>query len=357
MTLPAPFLGFPDRTPDELLDLVELARDLKGGRARGHLQGKVVVLYFMNPSLRTRASLEAGVARLGGSTVVLDAGSGGVWGLEHRDGALMDGAAAEHVREAAKVLSRYGDAIGVRAFAEGKSWPADRAEPMLSAFGRHATVPVFSLEGAARHPLQGLADAQTLQEKLGEPRGKKLVLSWLPHPSKALPMAVPNSVVEAGALLGMEVVIARPDGWALDPSIVAAADALARARGGSVHETTDRDAALRGAHVVYGKSWGSIERYGNPEGERAVRSAVGGPWVMKGSDLAKGAGDDGAWFMHCLPVRRGVKVLDEVLDGPRSAVIDQAENRLWTSQAVLLRLLDGGIQRMGKPAREGPLLA
>ncbi len=351
-----PFLGFPDRTPDELDDLVTLASDLKAGRVRGHLQGKVVVLYFMNPSLRTRASLEAGVARLGGSTVVLDAGSGGVWGVEHRDGVVMDGTAAEHVREAARVLSRYGDAIGVRAFAGGKDWPEDRSEPLLSAFGKHATVPVFSLEGAARHPLQGLADCQTIREKIAEPKGKRFVLSWLPHPSKALPMAVPNSAVEAAALCGMEVVIARPDGWGLDPSVLAWADQLARARGGSVTETSDRDAALTGATVVQGKSWGSITRYGDPEAERGLRAALAPTWIMRQKDLAKGA-DGGARFMHCLPVRRGAKVEDAVLDDPRALVIDQAENRMWTAQATLLRLLDGGVLRVGRPPREGPLLA
>lgn len=346
-------LGFPDWERAALLDVVDLARDLKGGRARGWLGGRVVVLYFANPSLRTRASVEAACARLGASAVVLDAGSGGVWGLEHRDGVVMDGAPAEHVKEAARVLSRYGDAIGVRAFAQLKDWREDKAEPLLSAFARHATVPVFSLEGSCRHPLQGLADVQTILERLPDPRGQKLVLTWAPH-FKPLPMAVPNSVVESGALLGMDVTIARPDGFALDPELMAAADAVARQNGGRVRETSDRASALAGARVVYAKSWGALRHYGDWEAEKSVRAASMSGWVVRAPDLEQG---DDPFFMHCLPVRRNLKVEDAVLDGPRSAVIQQAENRLWTAQALLLRLLDGGVTRDGRPPAPGPLLA
>ncbi|MBX3468297.1 MAG: N-acetylornithine carbamoyltransferase [Planctomycetes bacterium] len=353
MSAPRTLLGFPDWEPAALLDLVDLARDLKGGRARGHLGGRVVVLYFANPSLRTRASVEAACARLGATAVVLDAGAGGVWGLEHRDGVVMDGTAAEHVKEAARVLSRYGDAIGVRAFAGLKDWGEDRTEPLLSAFARHATVPVFSLEGSARHPLQGLADAQTILERLPDPRGQKLVLTWAPH-FKPLPMAVPNSVVETGALLGMDVVVARPEAMALDPEVLAAADALARARGGSVRETSDRQAALEGARVVYAKSWGALRHYGDWEAEKPLRAQENPRWVVRAADLERGADP---FFMHCLPVRRNLKVEDAVLDGPRSAVIQQAENRLWTAQAVLLRLLDGGVSRQGREPSEDLLIA
>ena len=355
------FLGFPDWAPERLLDVVDLAADLKGGRARGHLGGRVVVLYFMNPSLRTRASLEAGVARLGGSTVTLDAGAGGVWGLEHEDGVPMLGGPAEHVREAARVLSRYGDAIGVRAFARFKRWEEDKAEPLLRAFARHATVPVFSLEGSCRHPLQGLADALTLRERLGDPRGKKLVLTWAPHP-KPLPMAVPNSVVEAGALLGMRVTVARPPEFGLDPELLAEARALARARGGDVEETDDRAAALAGAEVVYAKSWGALGCYGDVEQEGIARARAGARWTVRPADLEPAASPSGqtgagALFMHCLPVRRNVVVEDAVLDGPRSVVVQQAENRMWTAQALLLRLLGGGVARPTPRPDDGPLYA
>jgi N-acetylornithine carbamoyltransferase len=345
------FLGFPDWAPERLLDLLELAADLKAGRATGSLRGKVIALYFQNPSLRTRASLESAAFRLGAHPIALNAGAG-TWDVEHRDGVVMDGPAQEHVREGAPVLARYADAIGVRAFPRLASWEEEKREPVLSAFARHARCPVFSMEGAARHPLQGLADALTLQERLGDPRGQRFVLTWAPHP-KPLPMSVPNSAVEAAALLGMEVVVARPDGFGLDPEVLGWADALARSRGGSVRETTDRDAAFAGARAVYAKSWGGLRWYGEWAREAEVR-AQHRHWTLRAADLERGRDP---FFLHCLPVRRNVVVEDAVLDGPRSAVVDEAENRLWTAMALLLRLLRGGVQREDHPAREGPLLA
>lgn len=345
------FLGFPDWAPERLLDLLDLAADLKAGRATGSLRGKVVALYFQNPSLRTRASLESALFRLGAHPIPLNAGAG-TWDVEHRDGVVMDGPAQEHVREGAPVLSRYADAIGVRAFPRLADWSLERSEPVLSAFARHATVPVFSMEGAARHPLQGLADAQTLRERLGDPRGQRFVLTWAPHP-KPLPMAVPNSAVEAAALLGMEVVVARPDGFGLDPELLAWADTLARARGGSVRETTDRDEALTGARAVNAKSWGGLAWYGDWDREGVAR-AQHRHWTLRAADLQRGADP---FFLHCLPVRRNVVVEDAVLDGPRSAVVDEAENRMWTAMALLLRLLRGPVHRETAAPDEGPLLA
>ena len=344
------FLGFPDWSPERLLDLLDLAADLKAGRASGSLRGRAVALYFQNPSLRTRASLESGLFRLGAHPISLVAGAG-TWDVEHRDGVVMDAGAQEHVREGAPVLARFADAIGVRSFPRLQSWEEDKAEPVLSAFARHAGKPVFSMEGAARHPLQGLADALTLRERLGDPRGQRFVLTWAPHP-KPLPMAVPNSAVEAAALLGMEVVIARPEGFHLDPGIVAWSDALARSRGGSVRETADRDEALQGARAVYAKSWGGLAWYGRWTEEAEAR-AQHRHWTLRARDLERGRDP---FFMHCLPVRRNVVVEDAVLDGPRSAVVDEAENRLWTAMALLLRLLRGGVARE-RESREGPLLA
>lgn len=344
------FLAFQGWNPANLRKLVDLARDLKSGRARGNLDGKVVALYFMNPSLRTRASMESACARLGARAITLDAGAGGVWGLEHRDGVKMDGPAAEHVREAAPVLARYADAIGVRAFPKLEKWAEDKAEPMLSAFARFSPKPVISLEGSARHPLQALADAMTLVERFERPLGRKFVVTWAPHP-KPLPMAVPNSAIEAGALAGMDVVLACPPGWELDPDVVAGAQQLARHTGGRVSTTTDQAAAIEGAHAVYAKSWGALSHYGRWEDEARARAAHAS-WTV---DERKLAHTNDAVFMHCLPVRRDVVVTGEVLDGPRSIVVDQAENRLWTAMAVLLELLQGSVRREEPPA--SPLLA
>ena len=345
------FITWEGWTPGELRGLLELAGDLKAGRTSGDLTGKIVALYFMNPSLRTRASMESACARLGAKAITLDAGAGGVWGLEHRDGVKMDGAAAEHVREAAPVLARYADLIAVRAFPKLEKWADDKAELMLRAFAKHSPKPVLSLEGSSRHPLQGLADALTLRERFPRPLGKKLVVSWAPHP-KPLPMCVTASALEAGALAGMEVVLAHPPGWELDPDHLESARPIARHPGGRVTTTTDQDKALEGAHAVYAKSWGALSFYGRWEDEAKARAPLGG-WLVNEKKLAR---TDDAIFMHCLPTRRDVEIGADVLDGPRSVVVDEAENRLWTAMAVLLQLL-GGASRRTEGLPPGPLLA
>jgi N-acetylornithine carbamoyltransferase len=246
----------------------------------------------------------------------------------------MDGGAAEHVREAAPVLSRYLDVLGVRAFPQGLRWAADRTDPVLSAFARHAEVPVINMESAVWHPCQALADALTWRE-LGLGRGDKLVLSWAWHP-RPLPLAVPLSVLAVAAQRGLDVTVLRPDPYALDPEHMARATELAAATGGSVHETDDL-AALEGARVVYAKSWGSLKAYGTPDKEAGIRSSFR-DWQVTAEWMAR---TDGGRFMHCLPVRRNVVVADEVLDSKTSVVVDQAENRLHVQRTLLLEMLGG----------------
>ena len=324
-------LGFPDWERAALLDVVDLARDLKGGRARGWLGGKVVVLYFANPSLRTRASVEAACARLGASAVVLDAGSGGVWGLEHRDGVVMDGTPAEHVKEAARVLSKYGDAIGVRVFASLKNYAEDRDEAVFSALLRASRVPLINLESAFWHPCQALADGLALQQQFGEQcQQKKFVLAWCYHP-KALPMAVPNSALTTAARMGFDITVLRPEGFDLDAQVMDYSRELAHAQGGSLRISSDRDASLAGANVVYAKAWGGVGAYDDPAREQAAREAQRS-WRLSTRDLALG---DDPYFMHCLPVRRNVEVDDAVIDAPRSLTQAQAMNRLHAQKAIL----------------------
>ena len=308
--------------------LVELARRLKRQPpAHRPLAGKSVGLVFMNPSLRTQTSFEVAAAMLGAHPVTLQVGGGGTWKLEAREGAVMDGDCAEHAKEAVAVLSRYVDLLGVRCFPGGKSWEEDRRDPMLSAFVKYATVPVVSLESALGHPCQALADLMTIREK--RPRAKKFLLTWAPH-VKALPTAVPNSAAEMAARAGLDLVVARPEGYDLDAGVMESVRAAARAAGGSVTVTDDLDAAYDGADVVYAKAWGSLESYGRPPAPRPE-------WRVTAEKMAR---TNDAAFMHCLPVRRNVVVDDAVLDGKWSVVIDQAENRLHTAKAVLLSLLE-----------------
>jgi N-acetylornithine carbamoyltransferase len=291
---------------------------------------KALGLVFMAPSLRTRASMEGAAARLGAHAAVLTPGQG-TWGLEHRANVKMDGVAAEHVREAAGVLSQYYDALGVRTFATLTDRLSDRADAVFDAFVQSATVPVVSLESARWHPCQALADAAALRVHYGkELKGRKFVLQWAPHP-KALPRAVPNSALLMAARLGFDVTVARPDGFALEPDVMAAARETAARSGGSVSETDQVDAAAEGAHVVYAKAWSGAAVYDDPDAEAAAR-AKHAKWTVTERRMDR---TDEAAFMHCLPVRRGVVVEDAVLDGPNALHLRQAAFRLHAQMAIL----------------------
>jgi N-acetylornithine carbamoyltransferase len=327
-----------DEWPDEaILGLLDRAAALKSGAASGSLAGRILSMVFFDPSLRTRTSFEVAILKHGGHAVTLEPGKGS-WALEHRDGVVMDGSYVEHIAEAAPVLSRYADALAVRAFPSAPTWAEARRDAVVRGFARHATVPVINLESARRHPCQELGDALTLREKLGEPRGKKFVLTWAWHP-KALPTAVPVSAALAAARLGMQVVITRPDGWQLDPDDMQVMRDCAARQGGSVVEVDDMDAAIAGADAVYAKSWGCLADFGNPQAESARRASLRG-WCVDERRMGATRGGRGV-FMHCLPVRRNVVVTDGVLDGPWSVVTDQAENRLHVQRALLLELLGG----------------
>jgi N-acetylornithine carbamoyltransferase len=330
------FLALEDWGAEEVEGLLALAARVKRGEVSGGLEGKVLAMVFMDPSLRTRTSFEAAMFLHGGHAVVLEPGRGS-WSLETEPGAVMDGDNVEHIVDAARVLGRYADALGVRAFPRGKEWAQARQDAIVRSFARHCEQPVINLESARRHPCQALADAMTLREKLHETAGKRFVLTWAWHP-KALPTAVPVSAALAAASLGMEIVIARPPGFELDPEDTALVRRLAQQSGGEfVHIIDDPDDAMVGAEAVYVKSWGAVKLYGQPEEEAALRAGLR-DWRLTPGRLRSTRGGKGI-VMHCLPVRRNVEIDDAVLDGPNSVVVDQAENRLHAQRAVLLELI------------------
>ena len=321
---------------EEIDELLALAARVKRGGISGGLARKVLAMVFMDPSLRTRSSMEVAMFLHGGHALCLEPGKGS-WSLETEIDAVMDGSTVEHVIEAARVLSRYADAIAVRTFPRGTNWRVEREDRTIRNFARFSTRPVINLESSRRHPCQGLADAFTLREKLGDPAGKRFVLMWAWHP-KPLPTAVPASAAIAAAHLGMQVTIARPAGYDLDPDDYAAIRSVVAASGGSLAITDDFNDAIEGAHAVYPKSWGSLAHFGNPEAERAGREGKRA-WRLT-RDLMRRTSDGIA--MHCLPVRRNVEIDGDVLDSPSSAVIDEAENRLHVQRALLLELIGDG---------------
>jgi N-acetylornithine carbamoyltransferase len=314
--------------------LLELAARLETSPEPQALAGKVLALLFLSPSLRTLASFQAAMTRLGGGSFVISP-SMSIHGLETRSGIVMDGMAAEHIREAVPVIASYGDAIGIRAFADRESLDDDLADKQFNELRELCDIPKINMESAINHPCQSLADWKTMND-IGIPQqGGKFVLSWAYHP-RALPLAVPSATVHMAAMRGMDVTVLRPEGFELPEAVMHKAKQAAASSGGSVSETADRAAALEGAHVIYAKSWSSTRHYGDNPAEEELRRGledwcVDEPWFATAQEDAR--------FMHCLPVRRGVVVADRVLDGPRSVVIQEARNRMYAQMAVLHQML------------------
>lgn len=327
------FLSVESWSDAEVDGLLALAARVKRGEVSGGLERRVAAMVFLDPSLRTRTSFEAAMHLHGGLAIPVEPGRGS-WAMETEPDVVMDGATVEHLIEAARVLGRYADVLGLRAFPRGDDWALTRQDRVHVDFARHCEKPVINLESARRHPCQELADGLTLREALPDPRGRRFVLSWSWHP-KALPTAVPASAALAAARQGMEVVIAHPPGFELDPEDLATIEGLARRRGGSLQVSQTLEPALEGAEVVYVKSWGALSAFGRPEAEQALR-APHREWRGSAALLGRAPA---AKVMHCLPVRRNVEIDAAVLDGPQSIVIEQAENRLHAQRALLLRLL------------------
>jgi len=333
---PMDFLNTIDFSKEQLEGLFSSAVRFKSGADNSKpLAGKSVALVFFNPSLRTRASMQVGIYELGGNAVVIEPGDTS-WTLEHREGAVMDSDKTEHIAEFVRALERYCVAIGVRTFATLKEWDEERTDPVLNAFARYASVPIINLESAMHHPCQSLADMLTIREKLGVGR-KRVLLMWAWHP-KPLPMAVPNSFTLAAAQMGHDLLIAHPAGYELDEELMETSRRLASAAGGTLEITHDIESAFSGAEVVYAKSWGGKEFYGNSEQDIIKRSQYRRKWIVNEEKMAR---TDNAIFMHCLPVRRNVIVTDEVIDSASSVVIDEAENRLHVQKAIMKLVLGG----------------
>ncbi|MBL8047479.1 MAG: N-acetylornithine carbamoyltransferase [Chthonomonas sp.] len=321
------FLSLRDFSREQIQALVDLGRELKANPHGDRLHKRVIGLLFMNPSLRTLASFQAAVGQQGGTSVVIQPGAGS-WTLEFHDGAVMDGAAVEHVREAIPVLAAYCDVLGIRSFADQTYIATDLADQRMRHLAALSPKPVINMESASDHPCQALADWMTLDE-LQVPANGKFVLSWAWHP-KPLPYAVPRAALNMAALRGMDITVLCPEGYDLPEAMMTEA-------GAHIRTSHDRADAMDGAQVLYCKSWCSPEFYGQPEAELAKRADLR-DWCVRESWFA--TADPQAKFMHCLPVRRNVKVADEVLDGPRSVVIQQAENRLHAQKSVLISQLE-----------------
>ena len=303
---------------DNLSKWVKEAIDLKKNplKHQGLGKNKTIGLLFFNNSLRTRLSTQKAAINLGMDPIVMNFGSEG-WALEFEDGTVMDQGKSEHVKEAAQVISQFCDVIAIRAFASLTDKEKDLAEEVLAAFVKYATVPIVNMESSVGHPLQALADAITMEEFKVSHR-PKVVLSWAPHP-KALPHAVANSFIEMMQKQNAEFVITHPKGYELNPEIVK----------DSIVEYS-QEKAFENADFIYTKNWSSFNDYGKVISQD-------NSWMITSDKMEK---TNDAKFMHCLPVRRNVVVTDEVLDSENSIVIQQANNRTYSAQVVLKRILE-----------------
>ncbi|MEE2690739.1 MAG: N-acetylornithine carbamoyltransferase [Pseudomonadota bacterium] len=331
------FLNTADWSRAELQAMLDDARAMKASPYGDALKGKTVALLFLNNSLRTRTSFDVGAHQLGGHAVVLSP-SGGMWPLEFEDGVVMDGEAEEHVKEAAKVLSRYCDMIGVRAFPKFIDWNEDRKDKILNAFARYADVPVINME-TITHPCQEMAHIMALQERfemddLGPLDGKKFLLTWTYHP-KPLNTAVANSALMIAAKFGMDVTLLCPTpDYVLDERYMAQAEKDAKANGRTLTLSHNIEEAYKDADVVYAKSWGALPYFGNWAPEKPIRDAHKHFIV----DEAKMRLTNNALVSHCLPMRRNVKMTDAVFDGPTCIAYEEAENRLHVQKAIMKAL-------------------
>lgn len=273
---------------------------------------KTLVMLFFNASLRTRLSTEKAAKNLGMDVMVLNVNDS--WKLEFEDGTMMNFNTAEHIKEAAQVVSQYADIIAVRAFPSLKDKAKDSSDLVLNSFVKYATVPIINMESAVAHPLQALADAITIEESktIQKP---KVVLSWAPHP-KALPHSVANSFVKMMSEIDIDFSITHPEGYELDTQITK-----------GIPIEYNQQKALQDADFVYVKNWSSYSEYGKILSEDSN-------WMLNKETLGN------AKFMHCLPVRRNVVVEDAVLDSDASVVIQQANNRTYAAQIILKKIIE-----------------
>ena len=300
-----------DKTIKEAIELKENPKKYKNLG-----ENKTIGLLFFNPSLRTRLSTQKAALNLGMDVIVMNFGSEG-WQLEFEDGRVMNGSKSEYIKEAAQVISQYCDIVAVRAFAKLENRENDLQDEVMNGFVKYASIPVVNMESAVGHPLQALADAITIEEyKIV--KIPKVVLSWAPHP-KALPHAVANSFIEMMQLQDADFVITHPEAYELNPEITK----------NSVIEY-NQEKAFENADFVYVKNWSSYKQYG-----QVLKTDSN--WMIN-TDKMKFTNN--AKFMHCLPVRRNVVVADEVIDSENSIVIQQANNRTYSAQIVLKKILE-----------------
>ena len=328
------FISTHDWSKSDLQEILDYAKDLKTNKFQNNLKNKSIALLFFNPSMRTRTSFELGIQEMGGLAVVLHPGKD-AWPIEFKLNEVMDGEAEEHIIEVAKVLSSYCDLIAIRSFPKFKNLEEDLSDNVIKSFAKYASVPVVNME-TITHPCQELAHILTMQEQLGDLSGKDYLLTWTYHP-KPLNTAVANSSILIASKFGMNVKLLCPtNDYLLHDSYMNTAKKNCELNGKSFEITNDIEHGYKNADIVYAKSWGSLNYYGNNSEEKLIRDKYKHFIV----DEEKMALTNNAKFSHCLPLRRNIKATDGVMDSNYCVAIQEADNRMHVQKSLLTKLLE-----------------
>ena len=340
-----------DYTKEEWETLIDIALYLKRKHLMGEdqsyiLKGKTLFTMFFNQSLRTRSTFAAGIQQLGGYYVELDPGKTYMPARKGYDIPYK----TERIKDVAEMLDRVGDALAIRMYGPPAQWIYGFANETIKEFAEYSANPVINMECDKYHPTQALADMLTIKEKFGDFKGLNITMSWAYSGSIEKPRAVPQSVIMAAAKMGANVTLAHPAGFDLDPDVIETTKKFAKQSKGSFKIVNDFEEGFKGADVVYPKSWGSVPCFTYTDGsgktikqkdhdaaEKFNNNAKNWMTTQKQMDLT----DQNAVYMHCLPADRGQEVTDEVIDGPKSVVIDEAENRLHAHKAIMALLMGG----------------
>ncbi|MBS3742588.1 MAG: ornithine carbamoyltransferase [Candidatus Cloacimonetes bacterium] len=336
---------------EEWESLIRLAEELKTRFALNEdtsniLDGQTLYAMFFNSSLRTRSTFATGIQQLGGNYIELEPGK---TYTPARKGYEIP-YKTERVSDVARVLSRTGDAIAIRMYGKASHWIYGFAHETLKEFAHWSDIPIINMEDDVFHPCQALADMLTIKEKFHDLKKKKFVISWAYSGSVEKPYAVPQSAALAPSLLGMDVVLARPKGFELDPMVTQKCKEYAQQNNSSFEETDDMEAAFENAHVVYPKSWGARNYFAqyDKNGNKTKEADLEGmkalfeknkDWICDEEKMK--LIDKNGIYMHCLPADRDMEVTDPVIDGPQSVVFDEAENRLHAQKAIMALLMGG----------------
>ncbi len=325
------FVAIENHSKEELEELIKLGEFLKKNKTSDLFKGKTLITLFFNPSTRTRISFDLAATQLGGHCICVEPGKSS-WGVEVKEGAIMDGEAEEHLKDATKVLCRYGDILAIRCFPKFQNWEEEKQDLILNNLVKWSNKPVINMETIS-HPCQALAMMMTIKNKFDNVKKKKFVLTWAYHP-KPLNTAVANSAGMIASLFGMDVVIANPPGYDLDNNYLSQMEENCKTNNSDFKIAHDMEEALKDADFVYAKSWGSLSQYGNFD--KNIQNKYKN-WIV---DEKKMGLTNNAYFSHCLPVKRNIIVTDDVIDSDKSVVYEEAENRLHVQKALLVKLAE-----------------